>query len=88
MSSIAQEFLYKFTSEIITDLNNTGKRKRIYTKHKITSSEIDNFLLPEKRTNNKMRRYSDSDSPYLHPKYTSKHSTGGKLSITNKDPPK
>ena len=57
------------------DLNNTGKRKRIYTKHKITTSENDNILLPEKGTQNKMRRYSDSDSPYLPPKYTSKNST-------------
>ena len=52
---------------MVTDLNNTGKRKRIYTKHKITTSEIDNILLPEKGTQNKMRRYSDSDSPYLPP---------------------
>ena len=52
---------------MITDLNNTGKRKRIYTKHKI--------LLSEKGTNKIMRRYSDSDSPYLPPKYTSKSST-------------
>ena len=60
---------------MVTDLNNTGKRKRIYTKHKITTSENDNILLPEKGTQNKMRRYSDSDSPYLPPKYTSKNST-------------
>ena len=60
---------------MVTDLNNTGKRKRIYTKHKITTSENDKILLPEKGTQNKMRRYSDSDSPYLPPKYTSKIST-------------
>ena len=60
---------------MITDLNDTGKRKRIYTKHKITTSETDNFLLPEKGTNNKMRRYFDSDSPYLPPKDTSENST-------------
>ena len=60
---------------MVTDLNNTGKRKRIYTKHKITTSENDNILLSEKRTQNKIRRYSDSDSPYLPPKYTSKNST-------------
>ena len=60
---------------MVTDLNNTGKRKRIYTKHKITTSETDNFLLSEKGTKNKMKRYSDSDSPYLPPKYTSKSST-------------
>ena len=60
---------------MVTDLNNTGKRKRIYTKHKITTSENDNLLLPEKGTQNKMRRYSDSDYPYLPPKYTSKNST-------------
>ena len=50
---------------MVTDLNNTGKRKRLYTQHKITTSENDNILLPEKGTQNKMRRYSDSDSPYL-----------------------
>ena len=44
---------------MITDLNNTGKRKRIYTKHKITTSENDNILLPEKELHNKLRRYSD-----------------------------
>ena len=60
---------------MITDLNNTGKRKRIYTKHKITTSETDNNLLSEKGTNNKLRRYSDSDSPFLPSKYTSKKST-------------
>ena len=60
---------------MITDLNNTGKRKRIYTKHKITTSKTDNILLSEKGTHNQMRRYSDSDSPYLPPEYTSKNST-------------
>ena len=59
---------------MVTDLNNTGKRKRIYTKHKITTSENDNILLPEKELNNK-RRYSDNDAPYLPPKYSSKNST-------------
>ena len=49
-------------------------RKRIYTKHKITTSENDNILLPEKELNNK-RRHSDTDSPYLPPKYSSKNST-------------
>ena len=63
------------TSEMVTDLNNTGKRKRIYNKHKITKSENDNFLLSDKESQKKMRRYSDSDSPYLPPKYTSKNST-------------
>ena len=58
---------------MVTDLNNTGKRKRIYTKHKSTTSENDNILLPEKELNNK-RRYSDNDSPYLPPKYSSKNS--------------
>ena len=62
-------------SEIVTDLNNHGKRKRIYTKHKITTSETDNILLSEKGTHKKMRRYSDSDSPCLPPKYKSKNST-------------
>ena len=63
------------TPEMITDLNNTGKRKRIYTKHKITTSENDNILLPEKELHNKLRRYSDNDSRYLPPKYSSKNST-------------
>ena len=60
---------------MVTDLNNTGKRKRIYTKHKITTSENDNILLSDTETQKKMRRYHDSDSPYLPPKYTSKNST-------------
>ena len=60
---------------MVTDLNNTGKRKRIYTKHNIITSENDNILLPETETYNKMRRYSDTDSNYLPPKYTSKNST-------------
>ena len=72
LSSIAHGFFNIVTSKMVTDLNNTGKRKRKYTKHKITTSENDNILLPEKGTQNKMRRYSDSDSPYLPPKYTSK----------------
>ena len=75
LSSIAHGVFNIVTSEMVTDLNNTGKRKRIYTKHKITTSENDNILLPEKGTQNKLRRYSDSDSPYLPPKYTSKNST-------------
>ena len=65
LSSIAQGFFNIVTSETITDLNNTGKRKRIYTKHKITTNENDNILLPEKELHNKLRRYSDNDSPYL-----------------------
>ena len=73
-----------FTSEIVTDLNNNGKRKRIYTKHKNTTSETDNIMLSEKSTHLKMRRYSDSDSLYLPPKYTSRNLT----SITKKDTPK
>ena len=48
LSSIAHGFFNIVTSEMVTDLNNTGKRKRIYTKHKITTSENDNILLPEK----------------------------------------
>ena len=60
---------------MVTDLNNNGKRQRIKTKHKITTSETDNILLPENGTYKKMRRYSDSYSPYLPPKYTSKNST-------------
>ena len=57
---------------MVTDLNNTGKRKRIYTKHKITTSENDHILLFEKETHSQVRRYSDKDSLYLPPKYTSK----------------
>ena len=60
---------------MVTDLKNIGKRKRIYAKHKITTSENDNILLSNKGTHNKMRRNSDSDSPYLPPKFTSKIST-------------
>ena len=60
---------------MVTDLNNTGKRKRIYTKHKINTSENDHILLSEKETQNQIRRYSDNDSPYLPPKYTSNNST-------------
>ena len=60
---------------MVTDLNNTGKRKRIYTKHKITTSETDSILLSEIGTHKKMRRFSYSDSPYLPSKYTSKNST-------------
>ena len=75
MSSIAHGFFNIVTSEMDTDLNNTGKRKRINTKHKITTSENDNFLLTVKETHNQMRRYSDNDSPYLPPKYTSKLTT-------------
>ena len=69
------DFFNIVTSEMVTDLNNTGKRKRIYTINKITTSENDNILLSEKGTQNKMRRYSDSDSSYLSPKNTSKNST-------------
>ena len=47
----------------------------MYTKHKITTSETDQILLPEKGTQKKMRRYSDNDYPDLPPKYTSKDST-------------
>ena len=60
---------------MVTDLNNTGKRKRIYTKHKITTSENNHILLSEKETQNQMKQYSDNASPYLPPNYTSKNST-------------
>ena len=60
---------------MIRNLTNTRKRKRIYTEHKITTSENDNILLSDKETRKKMRRYSDSDSPYLPPIHTSKNST-------------
>ena len=53
---------------MVTDLNNTGKRKRIYTKHKITTSENNIMLLSDRETQKKMKRYSDSDSPFLPPK--------------------
>ena len=75
MSSRAHGFFNIVTSEMVTDLNNTGKRKRIYTKHKITTSENDHILLSEKETHNQIRRCSDNDSPYLPPKYTCKNST-------------
>ena len=74
MSSIAHGFLNIVTSEMITEMNNTGKRKRIYTEHKITS-ENDNILLPEKELHKKLSRYSGNDSPYLPPKYSSRNST-------------
>ena len=64
LSSIAHGFFNIVTSERVTDLNNTGKRKRIYTKHKITKSENDHILLSEKETPSQIRRFSDNDSPY------------------------
>ena len=70
LSSIAHGFFIRVTSAMVTDLHNSGKRKRIYTKHKITTSENDKILLSDKETQKKMRRYSDSDSPYLPPKYS------------------
>ena len=48
LSSIAHGYLNIVTSEMVTDLNNTGKRKGIYTRHKITTSENDRILLSEK----------------------------------------
>ena len=75
LSSRAHGFFNIVTSEMVTDLNITGKRKRKYTKHKITTSENDHILLSEKETQNQIRRYSDNDSPYLPPKCTSKVST-------------
>ena len=45
--------------------------KSTYSKHKVTSSETDNILLPEKDKKNYTRRYTDSYSPYLPPRYTS-----------------
>ena len=57
---------------MVTDLNNTGKRKRIYTKNKITTGENDHILLSQKETHNQIRRYSDNVSHYLPAKYTSK----------------
>ena len=68
LSSIAHGFFNIVTSEMVTDLNNTGKHKRIYTKHKITTSEKDHIPLSEKETPCQIRRYSDKDSPYLPPK--------------------
>ena len=75
MSSIAHGFFNIVTSEMVTDLNNTGKRKRIYTKHKPTTSQDDHIMLTEKRTHTTMRRYSDNDSRCLPSKYTVKKST-------------
>ena len=74
LSSIAHGFFNIVTSEMVTDFNNTGKCRRIYTKHKITTSENDNILFSDKKTQKKLRRYSDSDSPYLPPRYTRKNS--------------
>ena len=65
------DFFIIVTSEMVTDFNDTGKRKRIYTKHKIFTSENDHILLSEKETQNQIRRYSDNDSLYLPPKYSS-----------------
>ena len=47
---------------MITDLNNTGKRKRIYTKHKITTSENNHILLSERETQNQKK-----DTPIMTP---------------------
>ena len=63
LSSIPHGFFNIVTSEMVTDLNNTGKRKRIYTKHKITTSENDHILLSKNKTPSQIRRYSDNDSP-------------------------
>ena len=49
LSSIAQGFFKIVTSEMVTDLKYTGKQKRIYTKHKITTSENDHILLSENK---------------------------------------
>ena len=67
-------FLFNIVTSV-TDLNNTGKRKRIYTTNKITTSENDHILLSEKETHFQIRRYSDNDSLHVPPKYTSKNST-------------
>ena len=55
LSSIAHGFFNRVTSETVTDLSKTGKRKRIYTKHKVTTSENDNILLSDKETQKKRR---------------------------------
>ena len=75
LSSIAHGFFIIVTSKMVTDLNNTGKPKRIYTNHKITTSENNHILLSEKETQNQMKQCSDNASPYLPPNYTSKNST-------------
>ena len=49
LSSIAHGIFNIVTSEMVTDLNITAKRERIYTKHKINTSETDNILLSEKK---------------------------------------
>ena len=66
LSSIAHGCFHIVTSEMVTYLNNTWKRKRICTKHKITTSETDNIPI---------WLLGWCDSPYLTPKYTSKNST-------------
>ena len=66
LSSIAYGFFNIVTSEIVTNLNNTGKRKRIYTKHKITTSEKDHIMLSEKGTPSQIRRNSNNYPPPLY----------------------
>ena len=88
LSSIAYGFFNIVTSEMVTDLNNTGKRKGIYTKHKHTTSENGHTLLSEKETHNQIKRYSDNDSRYLPPKYTSKSSTLQSPKKTHQKSPK
>ena len=48
LSSIAHGFFNIVTTEMVTHLNITGKRKRIYTKHKITTSETSLYMIPTK----------------------------------------
>ena len=75
MSSIAHGFFHIVTSEMVTDLNNTGNANGYILNTKFTTSENDHILLSEKGTPSQIRRYSGNDSPYLPPKYTSKNST-------------
>ena len=75
MSSIAHGFFHVVTSEMVTDLNNTGNANGYILNTKFTTSENDHILLSEKGTPSQIRRYSGNDSPYLPPKYTSKNST-------------
>ena len=74
MSSIVRDFFNIVRSEMVTGLNNTGKRKMPSSKHKITTRETDYNELQEKESNNP-RQYSVSDSPCLPPNYTRKFST-------------
>ena len=50
LSSIVHGFFNIVTSEMITDLNNFGKRKRIYTKHKLLHVKLIISCYPKRNT--------------------------------------